>query len=204
MITQETLEKVKLLADAIKRQQQGKALTKQQVALVDAVNETGQTGRPKEGGLKEPIFGSMKSCSGVTGIPQALLSLAKDKGCPAFKLSRVYLFEFLRWQYSQDGDSKDWDSLYKEYRAKREKQSYDKEGSLLCMRDEAVRQVSGCLSDLQSSLERKFKLELPPDLVGRTAGDISDRLMAAMYEVNRACRDRWNKWADVEESKPTK
>ncbi len=148
-------------------------------------------------------YDSMSACSGATGIPLATLRQAKRAGCPAFAGSRVDLPGFIAWWFNQPDDHDagvDWGQRLKRALAQREELRLSRDRNLLCVRDEAVRQVNGCLSDLHSNLERKFSLELPPDLVGRTAVDISERLMGAVYEVNRACKERWNRWADEEEA----
>ena len=54
-------------------------------------------------------FDSIGQAAGATGIPLAILRWAKKEGCSAFKGSRFYLPEFLKWYFSKqespDGDA---------------------------------------------------------------------------------------------------
>jgi hypothetical protein len=46
-------------------------------------------------------FDSYSQCASATGIPVSILRHAKKNGCPAFRFSKIYLFEFLQWHFTR-------------------------------------------------------------------------------------------------------
>lgn len=60
-------------------------------------------------------FDSMKSMAGALGIPLSILQLSKQKGCPAFRGSRVYWKDWIKWYFNgNDAVVVDWDAKQKE------------------------------------------------------------------------------------------
>lgn len=93
------------VAGLVRRAKAGKALTQQEI---DWIN--GALGHEKPArGL--PVYETMRSCSGATGIPLAALKSAKARGCPAFRGTRVYLTDFIPWWFRQDGGTGTLDLL---------------------------------------------------------------------------------------------
>ena len=76
--------------------------------------------RADNGGLAAVSFDSMESCESATGIPKSFQQTAKSNGCPAFRGSRVYLADLLKWTFSQGGDGEamtDWNAHYEKFKA---------------------------------------------------------------------------------------
>jgi hypothetical protein len=93
------------VAGLVRRAKAGKALTQQEINWIN-----GALGHEKpERGL--PVYETMRSCSGATGIPLAALKSAKARGCPAFRGTRVYLTDFIPWWFRQDGGTGTLDLL---------------------------------------------------------------------------------------------
>ena len=53
----------------------------------------------KKENSSNPSFTNMRQMAAQTGIPLAVISGAKNQGCPAFRHSRIYLYDFLRWHF---------------------------------------------------------------------------------------------------------
>ena len=71
-------------------------------------------------------FPSMEACEARTGIPKTFQQTAKEHGCTAFRDSRVYIGELLRWTFAQgtDGNITDWKQHGEKYSALNEEAKY--------------------------------------------------------------------------------
>src|SRR5690554_4264922 len=87
-ITKEHLRCIQTLIEGVKRAQSGKPLTKEQSRLMDIIVGNHD---------KLPVYGSIESASGATGIPRPIFQGAKRAGCTAFQYGRVNLGDFLKF-----------------------------------------------------------------------------------------------------------
>lgn len=96
------------LANIVKKVKSGKPLTPVERKIIAERTERKDESWP-EG------FDSIKAMAGAMGIPMTLIQVAKQKGCPAFRGSRVYWKEWIKWYFNgNDAVVVDWDAKQKE------------------------------------------------------------------------------------------
>lgn len=135
--------------------------------------------------IRMPVFESINQCSSATGVPVAVLRSAKKSGCMAFKHSRIDFAEFIKWFFSQGGelDSENWPVRCKRAEALIKENQLEKVQGKTLDRDDVARAIGKSMSLLASTLDRKIKVELPPNLKGRSEAEIMERLEVALAEA---------------------
>lgn len=124
----------------------------------------------RSGKRQSPIpwaFDGLSSCSGVTGIPLAVLKRAKRAGCPAFSNTRVELVPLLTWLFSSDAESGvDWPAKFKEFQARREELKFEREKDELVPVSDVREQDAAACSRWNTERVR-VEQEWPPRLAGK-------------------------------------
>ena len=127
-----------------------------------------------------PTFDSIAQCSASTGIPVSVLKFSKKNGCPAFDYSRVKLGTFLEWFFSKSESGKNWDDSYKEYRAKREQQKFNREEGLTIRTADAEKAGAIVFGMLSRVFRSKFANDMPASIAGKPEPAIRDLLLRAV------------------------
>lgn len=137
-----------------------------------------------------PTYPSMAACTAATGIPRAVLQLAKKQGCPAFDAgNRVHLSKLLPWLFRSDdeGGGEDWGTRLKRAQALTAELKLEQTKKRLVDVDiiERVHQRVGLRS--RAMLVTILEDELPAKSAGRDAAEIralnreaGDRVCLAM------------------------
>jgi hypothetical protein len=141
---------------------------------------------------KAPIYTSMSSCSGRTGIPLATIKNAKNEGCTAFTDSgRVDLEVLLKHLFKrEEGDPTDWGADFEKWRAKREKIKHDKDADLVADKVETSEGIKASMAMLFGELDRVFCSELPPAVKGLEELAIRARSQQAIAKLKKMFEGR--------------
>lgn len=145
----------------------------------------------KDTKLRLPLYGSMKQCSGETGIPLAILKQAKASGCPAFKSNQtVNLGDFLQWFFSRDDDESDihWGNKLNEYKAKREKLKLKKDERESLDRGEVQHAIGQHLSRVFDTIRKETCNEFPARCKGLDEIAIQQRALEMVNRLETECR----------------
>jgi hypothetical protein len=138
----------------------------------------------KRGQKSLPVYDSMQSCEGATGIPRAILQQAKREGCDAFDShSRVDLAKLLRYWFARGEGNVDWALRQKRADAlKAERELAKMEGALVSI-DEVYRQQAQAVAKARAVLTQKFEGELPAKQNGMPAEKIAETNREALEQV---------------------
>jgi hypothetical protein len=136
--------------------------------------------------VKLPVYPSMASCSGATGIPLAVLKQSKRDGCDAFdRKNRVHLTKLLPWIFREtdDGGNSNWPERLKRAQALLAEMEVEAERNRLVDFDAVIERVAACVSRARSVLDSKLRIDLPARLAGRPAEEIQSAIEAALDQA---------------------
>ncbi len=132
-----------------------------------------------------PVFDSISSCAGATGIPVPSLRKWKRAGCPAFQASRVSLAVLLEWLFT--GDHKDsgvdWPLRLKKAQAERAELQLAKDRETVVEKADVIAQVRELNAKARAVLQQKLEVELPARCAGQPASGILREGKQVLREV---------------------
>lgn len=142
--------------------------------------------------FKFPTFDSMKQCAAVLGIPVSVQKEAKNGGCAAFEHNRVRPDVLIRFLFAEGNEAVGSKGPALErlnsYRADREKIKLDHDRNQAADKTEVITALAKGMSKMEMEMDREFKVNAPPALVGLDAVAICDYLTRAVTRFNETFR----------------
>ena len=142
----------------------------------------------------------MDACEGATGITKTLQQLAKGKGCSAFRGSRVYLLDLIRWIFKEaaTGNVQDWAKLNTELDAKLKQVELDTELRNLVVRSEVEAYMQEFSAICFGGLKR-LKLECPRDFEMRSKSYIKSAMEKKFKQITSAAKASLESLRDIKD-----
>jgi hypothetical protein len=155
------------------------------------------------------VADNLKAAASILGIDYGLVQFARNKGCQAFKDSRVRLAELEKWiadnqelinsrpkVTKEEIDIKLKELKYeRDTQAKeREKFNFDVERGKYWKKEEVSSELRQIEAHRKGVLQRKLLSELPPKLLGLDVTGITEQIESAFSEVCQIFHDRTRKW----------
>lgn len=181
-ITPEIAEKIaeKNLANIIQKVKTGKTLSPAELELVES----------QKSGAK--YADSMKAASAQSGYPMRVLKWAKDRGCPAFRGSRVYIAELEPWinvnkpeidSGKQLPSKEDVDILLKLEALEERKNKNAQFRKEFLPRAVVEQWLTAKAVRIKEVLILKLKNELPPKLAGLQPDEMAAKMDPVICEI---------------------
>lgn len=143
--------------------------------------------------LKLPQFPTIAATAGATGIPVAVLRLAKKRGCPAFRFSRVHLGEFLQWWFAQaDADAgQNWTQELAKEKTLRERIRRAEDERRMIDRSVVEHDIAAGEAALFNELDRVFTSTFPARAKGMDEVGIRDLAVVEIERIKARLKERW-------------
>ena len=157
----------------------------------------------KGGQLDKISLPSMEACEATTGINRTLQKMAKDNGCLAFRDTRVYLLELVRWIFKEAaaGHAADWGKLNEELDAKLKQVKLDGELRNVIQKTEAQE----CLQNFSAIVfngYRRLEMESPRDLEMRSRAYIKAEMKLKIKAIKEQAKVELQKLVDASNLEP--
>lgn len=146
-------------------------------------------------------YENQAQCSGATGVSKEVLKLLKAHGCPGFIAHRINWDVVEPWMKEHEQDIELWQNDSKEALEKERLREDIKNIRLKNLKMEGeylepddVKQFLTGMAVAQSAILKKVAKELPPKLVGKTAGEMEQQLEQAVGAVFKVFQQELDKW----------
>jgi hypothetical protein len=146
--------------------------------------------------LDKITFPSMDNLEAATGISKGLQQTAKKAGCLAFRDTRIYLLDLVRWIFKEaaGGHTADWGKLNEELDAKLKQVKLDGELRAVIQTTEAQE----CLQNFAAIVFngfRRLEMETPRDLEMRDRAYIKAEMKAKVKAIKEQAQIELKKLA---------
>ena len=140
------------------------------------------------GGL--PTYQSMAECVRQTGIPRSFIKRARTEAPDTHRHHRILLSPLLRWIFSANEESGDWDAHLKKFRALREELRYKNDHQQYVEKGLVKSVVGKAISLLFATLDRNAE-QLPSVLHGMEAVGVKTKLSEANEALKKELRNEF-------------
>jgi hypothetical protein len=146
--------------------------------------------------LDKITFPSMDNLEAATGISKGLQQTAKKAGCLAFRDTRVYLLDLIRWIFKEaaSGSTADWGKLNEELDAKLKQVKLDGELRAVIQTTEAQECLQNFSAIVFNGL-RRLEMETPRDLEMRDRAYIKAEMKAKVKTIKEQAQTELKKLA---------
>lgn len=144
--------------------------------------------------LKLPQFDSAAQAASSTGIPLSCWRLAKKRGCPAFRHSRIDFGEFLRWWFAQSefDAGQNWTQELAKEKTLRERIRRAEDERRMIDRSVVEHDIAAGEAALFSELDRVFTSTFPARAKGMDEVGIRDLAVVEIERIKARLKERWS------------